>query len=168
MTENKVKPIEPLRRNAFLYATGLALLYLMAVLTLTDILRIYFSFGMEYAVGMMIPRMGVMLGYGGTSFRALICTIVSYAYLALMILFSVLAVRKFFCGMIALVLFSVDSLVAIWLFLSIFPVGFLPTFVIHITVEIFLIVAVIAGNRLGKGRFRGLFYLAFSRNGSKQ
>lgn len=168
MTENKIKPIEPLRRNAFLYATGLVLLYLMAVLTLTDILRIYFSFGMEYAVGMMIPRMGVMLGYGGTSFRALICTIVSYAYLALMILFSVLAVRKFFCGIVALVLFSVDCLVSIWLFLSIFPVGFLPTFVIHIVVEIYLIVAAVAGNRIGIGRFRGLFYLAFSRDGSKQ
>ena len=141
---------QPVRRYAALYTIGRIALLFMALLTLADLVRVYLSYGTSVAVGMMIPRMGVMLGIGGTGAAAVICQVCAYVFFLGAIVFALLAGRQYGWSVAALVLFSVDTLVALWLYFAAHGVGFLPSLVLHILVEAFLIVAVVVGRRLGK------------------
>lgn len=59
-----------------------------------------------------------------------------------------LAGRGYAWSIVALVLFSLDTLVTVWLFAASPSVGFLPALLVHIAVEVFLAVAVAAGRKL--------------------
>lgn len=67
ITENSVPERTPrcIRRNAVLYTLGRAGVLMMALLTAADLVCVYLRVGTETAIGLMIPRMGAMLGYNG-------------------------------------------------------------------------------------------------------
>lgn len=58
------------RRDTVLYFVGRAAVLAAVLLTLADIVRVYMAYGTEIAVGMMIPRMGALLGFSGSGVAA--------------------------------------------------------------------------------------------------
>lgn len=167
MAENDIDRKSSPRGCAVLYSLGWMALILMAVITLADIVRVYFAFGTEFAVGMMIPRMGVFLGYTGSGVQGVLCSVVAYVWLAAIILSAVLSGRWFACSIVSLVLFSLDTIVSLWFFLATYSIGFLPSLLLHIAFEILLIIAVVFGRRLKctESGVRGALRLTFGRAG---
>ena len=168
ITENSVPERTPrcIRRNAVLYTLGRAAVLLMALLTAADLVCVYLCVGTETAIGLMIPRMGAMLGYNGAGAPAVVCQIVAYAVFAAAVLAAVLSGRNFGWSIASLVIFSVDTLVAAWLFAaSSYSLGFLPSFLLHAAAEIFLVLAVGCGRSLKNAEcgVRGALRLAFGR-----
>lgn len=168
MSDKIANMVFPARRNAVLYSIGRAALLLMALLTLADLVRVYTYFGTEIAVGMIIPRMGAMLGYTGSGVPAVLCNIVAYLVFAAAIICAVFAGRKFAWSVVALAIFSADTLAALWLFLASPSLGFVPSFLLHIIAEVSLILAVVAGRKLVKAGcgVRGSVRLAITGNRS--
>lgn len=66
------------RRNTILYLVGRAAVLAAVLLTLADIVRVYMAYGTEIAVGMMIPRMGALLGFSGSGVAGVLCTAVAF------------------------------------------------------------------------------------------
>ena len=82
------------------------------------------------------------------------------------VLAAVLSGRNFGWSIASLVIFSVDTLVAAWLFAaSSCSLGFLPSFMLHAAAEIFLVLAVGCGRSLKNAEcgVRGALRLAFGR-----
>ncbi len=136
------------RRNAILYLVGRAAVLAAVLLTLADIVRVYMTYGTEVAVGMMIPRMSALLGFSGSGVAGVLCMVVSFLYVIATALSVALAGRWYAWSIVALALFSLDTLVTVWLFAASPSVGFLPALLVHIVVEVFLAVAVAAGRKL--------------------
>lgn len=136
------------RRNTVLYLVGRAAVLAAVLLTLADIVRVYMAYGTEIAVGMMIPRMGALLGFSGSGVAGVLCTAVAFLFVIATALSVALAGRWYAWSIVALVLFSLDTLVTVWLFAASPSVGFLPALLVHIAVEVFLAVAVAAGRKL--------------------
>lgn len=111
ITENSVPERTPrcIRRNAVLYTLGRAAVLLMALLAVADLVCVYLRVGTETAIGLMIPRMGAMLGYNGAGAAAVVCQIVAYAVFAAAVLAAVLSGRNFGWSIASLVIFSVDT-----------------------------------------------------------
>lgn len=168
ITENSVPERTPrcIRRNAVLYTLGRAAVLLMALLAVADLVCVYLRVGTETAIGLMIPRMGAMLGYNGAGAAAVVCQIVAYAVFAAAVLAAVLSGRNFGWSIASLVIFSVDTpggCVAVRRFFV--QPRFLPSFMLHAAAEIFLVLAVGCGRSLKNAEcgVRGALRLAFGR-----
>ena len=66
------------RRRNRAYAAGRIAALVLLLLTVADIVRVYLTAGVDVVVGMMLPRMGVMLGYTGSGAGAVFCTVFAY------------------------------------------------------------------------------------------
>ena len=99
------------RRNTILYLVGRAAVLAAVLLTLADIVRVYMAYGTEIAVGMMIPRMGALLGFSGSGVAGVLCTAVAFLFVIATALSVALAGRWYAWSIVALVLFSLDTLV---------------------------------------------------------
>lgn len=138
-----------MRKRAIVYTIGRAAMLLMALLTAADLIYFYLSADSTLAIGMMISHMAVLLGSNATALTPIIlCNAVAYALILATVVLAVLSGRHYACFVAAMVLLSVDTLIAAWLFLASHGVGFLPTFLAHAVAEVCMIFAFAAGRRL--------------------
>ena len=119
------------RRRDRAYAAGRIAALVLLLLTVADIVRVYLTAGVDVVVGMMLPRMGVMLGYTGSGAGAVFCTVFAYLIVIATALCVIASGRRYFPMMALLVLIAVDTVAALWLAIAGQAMGFVPSALFH-------------------------------------